>query len=101
MSNPKGFRFKGAVSVGMSVELLMRSADITKDICKPPMEMQQIIVRHLEAMLQKRSDGVAQAIRFQIKHVGVDKTDWEQFADMVERGLEMEYEDKSEIKESA
>lgn len=95
MSKPKGYNFKGAVSVGMSVELLMRSADITKEICKPPMEMQQIILRHIEDMLTKRSLGVAQAIRFQIKH-GADKTDWEKFADMVERGLEMEYEEKKE-----
>lgn len=90
----KGYTFKGAVSAGMSVDLLMKSADIVKDICQPPMEMQRIILRHIEAMLDKRSKGVAQAIRFQVEHIGADKIDWLQFADLVERGLEIDYERK-------
>lgn len=85
--------FKGSVSAGMSVELLLRGADIVKDICQPPMEMQRIVIRHLEKMLEKRSKGVAQAIRFQIKHGKTEKEDWEKLAGLVERGLEMEYEE--------
>ena len=77
------------MKAGISTTVLMAAAEAVQAMLKPPMQMHEILHRHMESLLSEQRVNIARALRLQIDQEMISKEQLLTLATGIERGFEV------------